>query len=77
MIGYCIKVLTLLVYLFWVLRILISVVSQEPILFGCSITDNIKYGKQGQIETDAIVFYISVYIHQICLENVPVRQVYG
>ena len=33
--------------------------------------------RQGQIETLAIVFYISVYIYQIWIENVPVRQVDG
>ena len=37
------------------LRHLISVVSQEPILFDCSIRDNITYGLDSPIGMDEII----------------------
>ena len=37
------------------LRYLVSIVSQEPILFGCSIKDNISYGLDTPLSMDEII----------------------
>jgi ABC-type multidrug transport system fused ATPase/permease subunit len=47
------------------LRSLLSVVSQEPILFDCSIRENVTYGLQGDVPmADVIAACRTANIHE-------------
>ncbi|XP_045177444.2 ATP-dependent translocase ABCB1-like isoform X2 [Mercenaria mercenaria] len=53
------------------LRYLISVVSQEPILFGCSIKDNITYGLDTPVSMDDVISSArAANIHEF-ISNLP------
>lgn len=54
-----------------VLRSLLSVVSQEPVLFDCSIHDNIVYGLQNDVPmADVIAAAKTANIHEF-ISNLP------
>ncbi len=58
------------------LRYQIGLVSQEPILFDCSIRDNIGYGVEGQVTHEQIVNAAKLAnIHEFILSLPLVRDV--
>lgn len=52
------------------LRAQIGLVQQEPLLFSCSIRDNIRYGNEGASEAEMIQASMDANIHEV-ISNLP------